>query len=147
MSRITPRNAPGLVSPRGHYAHTVTHGGVVYVSGQLPVDPDGTVHADQPFAAQTALVLDNLDACLMAAGTTRDRLLSVTVFVADMADWPEFDVLYGAWLGEHRPSRAVAGAAQLHYDAAIEIQAIAAAGLEDRESGASGDTSPETSRP
>lgn len=112
---IRLQNSSELVSPRGHYSHTTIHDGVVYISGQLPVTPDGMVHVEDNFLAQSQLVLDNLDRCLKAAGTSREHLLLVTVYVTDMDDWPLFDEIYAAWLGDHRPARA-----------AVEIQAIAA---------------------
>lgn len=120
------KDSPELISPRGHYSHTTTHGGVVYISGQLPVTPDGKVLTGETFPAQSQLVLDNLNHCLKAAGTSREHLLQVTVYVTDMAHWPQFDEIYAAWLGDHRPARAVAGSSALHYGAAVEIQAIAA---------------------
>lgn len=123
---IQMRDSPHLISPRGHYSHTTTHAGVVYLSGQLPLTGNGEVLAGEPFAVQARQVLDNLDSCLIAAGTTRDRLLSVTIYVTDMANWPQFDAIYSEWLGAHRPARAVAGASCLHYDAAVEVQAVAA---------------------
>jgi len=125
---IDLRNSPELPPPGGHYSHTARHGGLVFVSGQLPITGDGTKLTGEPFAVQAKQVLANVDACLAAAETSRDRLLSVTVYVTDMADWPEFDRLYRDWLGEHRPARAVAGSSTLHFGAAIEVQAIAAAG-------------------
>lgn len=120
------RDSPGLIAPRGHYSHVAVHGGVAYISGQLPLDPAGTPLADQPFDVQVRQVLANLDDCLSTAGSSRRQLLSVTVYVTDIAQWPAFDAAYAQWLGAHRPSRAVAGVADLHYGAAIEIQAVAA---------------------
>lgn len=122
------RNAPTLISPRGHYSHTATHRGVVYVSGQLPITAEGEMLSGKPFPVQAQQALDNLDQCLQAAGTTREHLLSVTVYVTDMEDWPHFDTVYAQWIGEHRPARAVAGANNLHYGVAVEIQAVATTG-------------------
>ncbi len=125
---IDLRDSPGLVPPRGHYSHVAVHGGVAYVSGQLPLDATGTPLADQPFDVQVEQVLSNLDACLGTAGSSRRQLLSVTVYVTDIGQWPAFDAAYARWIGGHRPSRAVARVAGLHYGAAIEIQAVAAVG-------------------
>ncbi|GAQ52623.1 enamine/imine deaminase [Streptomyces acidiscabies] len=115
-----------LLPPAGHYSHIATHRGVAYISGQLPLAPDGTRLADEPFEVQARQVLDNLDACLVTAGSSRERLISVTVHVTDIANWPLFDQLYRAWLGPVRPARAVAGAKELHYGSAVEVHAIAA---------------------
>ncbi len=123
------RDSPGLIAPRGHYSHVAIHGGVAYISGQLPLDVAGTPLADRPFDVQVQQVLSNLDDCLNTAGSSRQRLLSVTVYVTDIGHWPTFDAAYARWLGGHRPSRAVACVADLHYGAAIEIQAVAAVGI------------------
>ncbi|WP_448616925.1 RidA family protein [Modestobacter sp. URMC 112] len=123
---IDLRDSPGLVPPRGHYSHVAVHAGVAYVSGQLPLDASGTPLADQPFDLQVAQVLDNLDQCLRTAGSSREQLLSVTVYVTDIAQWPAFDAAYAQWVGAHRPARAVACVADLHYGAALEVTAVAA---------------------
>jgi 2-iminobutanoate/2-iminopropanoate deaminase len=119
-------DSPDLIAPRGHYSHVAVHGGLAYLSGQLPLDEQGTPQTDQPFDAQVRLVLRNLDAALAAAGTDRRHLISVTVYVTDIDDWPAFDLAYAEWIGQHRPARAVAGISKLHYDAAVEVQAVAA---------------------
>ena len=123
---IDLRDSPGLVPPRGHYSHVAVHAGVAYISGQLPLDASGTALADQPFDLQVAQVLDNLDQCLSTAGSSREQLLSVTVYVTDIAQWPAFDAAYAQWVGAHRPARAVACVADLHYGAALEVMAVAA---------------------
>ncbi|OUC98753.1 RidA family protein [Streptosporangium minutum] len=120
------RDSPDLVQPLGHYSHVAIHGGLVYVSGQLPVDQHGTALSDQAFDVQARQVLHNLDQCLITAGTDRSRLVMVTVYVTDIDQWPAFDAIYADWIGRHRPARAVAGASRLHYGAAVEVQAIAA---------------------
>ena len=123
---IELRDSPELVSPKGHYSHVALHGGVAYISGQLPVDPSGTLLAAQPFDVQARQALTNLDHCLRTAGSSRDRLLSVQVFVADMGNWPDFDAAYAQWVGTHRPARVVAWSRDLHFGAALEVSAIAA---------------------
>jgi 2-iminobutanoate/2-iminopropanoate deaminase len=127
-SRIVLRDSPGLVAPRGHYAHVAVHGSIAYISGQLPLDAAGTPLADERFEVQVRQVLSNLDDCLRTAGSSRDRLLSVTVYVTDISCWPAFDAEYERWLGTHRPARAVAAVRDLHYGAAVEVQAIAVCG-------------------
>ncbi|MFF5264890.1 RidA family protein [Actinomadura viridis] len=120
------RNSPELIQPLGHYSHVAIHGGLAYVSGQLPMDRHGTALSDQAFDVQVRQVLDNLDRCLITAGTDRSRLVTVTVYITDIDRWPEFDAIYADWIGRHRPARAVAGASRLHHGAAVEVQAAAA---------------------
>lgn len=119
-------DSPRLTPPAGHYSHLATHRGVAYLSGQLPVAPDGTRLAGEPFEVQARQVLSNLDACLATAGTSRERLISVTVYVTEIGDWPAFDQVYEEWLGASRPARAVAAVRELHYGSAVEVHAIAA---------------------
>ncbi|MTC74442.1 RidA family protein [Providencia sp. wls1919] len=126
-SNIVYTNASQLVPPRGHYSHTVTANGFVFVSGQLPTDSQGNVHADAPFAEQAELVLANLEACLSASGVGRQQLVQVRVYIADMDNWPVFNQIYANWIGEFRPARAVAGVSELHFGAGIEIEATAVA--------------------
>lgn len=118
-------NSPQLPVPAGHYSHVCVAGNLLMISGQLPVTCDGRTLEGESFEAQTRQVLANLDACLAQGGVDRSRLVQVRVYVTNMQDWPLFNALYAQWLGDHRPARAVAGVAQLHYGLALEIEAMA----------------------
>ncbi|MCP4559168.1 MAG: RidA family protein [Bosea sp.] len=124
---IVALNSPEISPPAGHYSHVCVAGGFVQVSGQLPIAPDGTPLRDSSFAAQARQVLANLDACLGEAKTSRDKLVQVRVFVTDIGDWPLFNEIYKDWIGDHKPARAVAGASELHYGLAVEVEAVALA--------------------
>jgi 2-iminobutanoate/2-iminopropanoate deaminase len=126
--RIAYVNSPKLMPPAGHYSHACVVADMAYVSGQLPIDNSGTPLGDQPFELQVKQVLANLDACLAAVGTDRSRLVQVRVYVTGMALWPSFNEIYGAWIGNVRPARAVAGVSSLHYGALLEIEATAIVG-------------------
>ncbi|MEX0425107.1 RidA family protein [Providencia rettgeri] len=118
-------NAPTLIVPKGHYSHCVTANGLVFISGQLPVDKLGNAVIDVSFQKQASLVLDNLQACLDAVNCSKAQLVQVRVYIADMENWPLFNQVYANWIGDHRPARAVAGVAELHFGAALEIEAVA----------------------
>lgn len=120
-------NSARLRPPAGHYSHTCTAAGLVFVSGQLPVDTNGKPMGDEPFARQAEQVLANVDACLEAAGTDRSRLLQVRIFVTDMNSWPTFNQIYADWIGDVRPARLVAGVASLHFGLLLEVEAVALA--------------------
>ncbi|MFB9262680.1 RidA family protein [Bradyrhizobium erythrophlei] len=120
-------NSDRLRPPAGHYSHTCTAAGLVFVSGQLPVDVNGTPMTDQPFERQAGQVLANVDACLEAAGTDRSRLVQVRIYVTDMNSWPAFNQIYADWIGDVRPARVVAGVASLHFRSLLEIEAVALA--------------------
>lgn len=118
-------NATGLCPPLGHYSHISIAHGFVHVSGQLPVDEHGQPQTALPFEDQVHLVLRNLDRCLATAGVGREQLVQVRVYVTNIAQWADFDAIYAQWAGEHRPARAVAGVKELHYNAAVEVEALA----------------------
>lgn len=115
-------------APAGHYAQAVSHGNTLYISGQLPVSPDGTHNSDKSFTKQTVLALNNLLAILAAANLSSDDLVKVTVYVAGVKHWPEFDAIYAEIIGSHRPARAVVPVPELHHGYLVEIEAIASLG-------------------
>lgn len=127
MSREIVLNGSESVPPAGHYSHSCTAGGFVWISGQLPVTLNGEKTSSAPFEEQVRQVLSNLDACLSGAGVTRRELVSVRVYVTDISLWPEFNKIYAGWIGDFRPSRVVAGVSELHYGAAVEVEAVALA--------------------
>lgn len=123
MNPITTPNAP---SPAGHYSQAIVHGGFVFVSGQLPIDPATREPNSGSIEEQTELVLRNLAAILEAAGSGIDRVLKTTVYVSDIALWGRVNATYATFFGEHRPARAVVPTRDLHFGCLVEIDAIAA---------------------
>lgn len=126
-ARIRRINPAGRAAPGGHYTHGTVAGGLVFVSGQLPITPSGEKLVDASFADQARQTLANVKAVLDAAGSGIEHLVQVRVYVDDLAHWPEFDALYALWAGNSRPSRAVVPAGRLHYGLKIEIEAVALA--------------------
>jgi reactive intermediate/imine deaminase len=125
---ITSVNPAGLAAPGGHYSHGTVANGLVFVSGQLPITPQGEKLVQAPFAEQARQVLANVQAVLEACGSGVDRLVQVRVYVDDLAHWPEFNALYAAWAGAHRPSRAVVPTGALHHGLKVEVEAVATVG-------------------
>lgn len=119
---------PHAPIPAGHYSQAVVHGGLVFVAGQLPLDPLAPHREPGGAEDQTERALRNVEAILAAAGSGLDRLLSVTVYVADVGLWPSVNAAYARVLGAHRPARAVVPVKELHHGYLVEIQAVAAAG-------------------
>ena len=124
---INPFNPSTMAAPGGHYSHAVAANGLVFVSGQLPIAPDGKKLDTAPFEEHARQVLDNVAHALKAAGSSVDRLVQVRVYVTDIATWPAFNTLYAAWAGAARPARAVVPVPQLHYGFKIEVEAVALA--------------------
>jgi reactive intermediate/imine deaminase len=123
-----PVNPPELASPAGHYSHAVIAHGFVFVSGQLPIAQDGTRLVDAPFERQVEQVLGNLACVLAAAGSARERLVQVRVYIDDMDRWPMFDAIYARWAGPVRPARAVVPTGALHHGLKLEVEAVALVG-------------------
>jgi len=117
---------PAAPIPAGHYSQAFVYQGVVYVAGQLPVDPVTGARELGSIEAQTELVLRNLAAIVEAAGSDLSRMLQVTVYVSDMELWGRFNAAYATLMGDHRPARAVVPVNALHYGYHIEVQVIAA---------------------
>ena len=124
---INPFNPSTMAAPGGHYSHAIAANGLVFVSGQLPIAPDGKRLDTAPFEEQARQVLDNVAHALEAAGSSVDRLVQVRVYVTDITTWPAFNTLYAAWAGAARPARAVVPVPQLHYGFKIEVEAVALA--------------------
>jgi 2-iminobutanoate/2-iminopropanoate deaminase len=104
----------------------VAHGGVVYCAGQLPKDPTWPDAPHGTVEAQVERTLRNVEAILRAAGSGLEHLLSVTIYVTDMALWPRVNAAYAAILGDHRPARTVVPVPSLNGGYLVEITAIGA---------------------
>lgn len=122
QSVLTP-NAP---KPGGHYSQAIIHNGLIYVAGQLPIDPATGEKQLGSIEEQTEQVLANLRAILEAAGSNLGRVLKTTVYVSDIELWGKVNEIYARTFGEHRPARALVPVKELHYGFKIEIEAIAA---------------------
>jgi reactive intermediate/imine deaminase len=116
-----------LAAPGGHYSHFTKAAGLVFISGQLPITPDGRKLADASFDEQALQALDNIASALHAAGSDIADLVQVRVYLDDIANWPRFNELYAQWIGETRPARAIVPTPPLHYGFKIEVEAVAVA--------------------
>ena len=123
IQRISTTDAP---SPGGHYSQAVVHNGLVFVSGQLSIDPKTGEKKLGSIEEQTLQTLHNVEAILKAANSDLSRVLKVTVYVADIDLWGAVNEVYKKFFGEHRPARAIVPTGALHYGFLVEIEAIAA---------------------
>ena len=115
-----------MPEPKGHYSPAIEYNGLVYVSGQLPINyATGEAEAGA-IEKQTELALRNVEAILHAAGSDLSRVLQMTIYISEMEDWATVNEVYARILGEHKPARAIVPVKDLHFGAKIEIQAIAA---------------------
>jgi 2-iminobutanoate/2-iminopropanoate deaminase len=123
---MEPAFIPGTGQPAGHYSPAIIHNGLVFVSGQLPVDLHTGALVTGPVEDQARQALANLAALLQAAGSAPARVLKVTVYLADIALWDRLNAVYAAFFGDHRPARTVVPSGPLHHGFLVEIDAIAA---------------------
>ena len=123
MKAIQTPEAP---LPAGHYAQAIVHNGLVYVSGQLPVDPEtGEKHIGS-IEEQTSQALKNVAAILKAADSDLGQVIKATVYISDISLWDRVNKVYAEFFGAHRPARAIVPTRDLHFGFQIEIEAIAA---------------------
>lgn len=112
---IQPVETAEAPAPGGHYSQAVIANGFVFVSGQLPIKPGGENEIPQGIEAQTRQALANVGGILRAAHSDFDNVVSVTVYVTDIANWPAVNRVYAEVFGKHRPARVVAVSPQLHF--------------------------------
>ena len=118
---ITSTGAPAAIGP---YSQAIRAGDLLFVSGQVPIDPATGELIRGDVAAQTHRVLQSLDAIVRAAGATLDDVVKTTVYLADMNDFVAMNRVYATWFADPAPARAAVQVARLPKDAQIEIDAI-----------------------
>jgi 2-iminobutanoate/2-iminopropanoate deaminase len=122
--RIQTETAPAAIGP---YSQAIRANGLVFCSGQIPIDPATGKFVAGGIGEQTEQVLKNLSAVLEAAGSSLERVVKTTVFLADMAEFAEMNEVYGRFFTGQTPARATVAAAGLPRDARVEIEAVALA--------------------
>ena len=110
---------------KGHYVPGMISGGMLYVSGQLPVHHDTGAPMSAGIEQQTRDALHNVERVLNAAGCGREDVVLCRVYVSDIALWDAVNTIYAEFFGQHRPARVVVPTRELHHGALIEIEAIA----------------------
>ena len=120
---IHTENAPAAIGP---YSQAVTHGGLVYCSGQIPLDPKTGQLVEGTIAQQTERVMENMSAVLTAAGSGLDRVLKTTIFLTAMSDFAEVNAAYGKYFAGAKPARSTVAVKELPKGARVEVDCIAA---------------------
>ena len=123
---MQPTSTTKAPPPAGHYSQAMIHGGLVYVSGQLPIDPKTGKPVTGDIEDQGKRAIANLTAILEAAGSDLTRVIKTTVYISDIDLWGRVNAVYAECFGEHRPARAVVPTRDLHFGCQIEIEAVAA---------------------
>jgi 2-iminobutanoate/2-iminopropanoate deaminase len=118
---ITTTNAPAAIGP---YSQGVAAGNMLFVSGQLPIDPATGAFSGDDIKTQTAQSLNNLKAIIEANGMRMDNVVKTTVFLSDMNNFDDMNSVYAGFFTEKHPARAAVEVARLPKDALVEIEAI-----------------------
>ena len=119
-------NTPDAPQPAGHYSQATVYNGLVFVAGQLAIDPATGEKKLGSIEEQTEQALSNVHAILKAVGSDWDRVLKMNISVAGIELWEAVNQVYSRILGDNRPARAVIPCGELHHGFLIEIEAIAA---------------------
>jgi 2-iminobutanoate/2-iminopropanoate deaminase len=117
---------PNVPEPKGHYSPAVKSNGLIFVSGQLPMNHATGEAETGAIELQTELALRNVETILIAAGSDLNHVLQMTIYISDIELWGKVNEVYARIFGEHKPARAIVPVKDLHFDTKIEVQAIAA---------------------
>lgn len=118
---ITSKNAPGAIGP---YSQAVAAGGLLFVSGQIPLQP-ATGSMPEGVREQTAQSLENIKSIVQEAGASMEDIVKTTIFLKDLNDFAVVNEVYSTFFAGHYPARSTVQIARLPKDAAVEIEAIA----------------------
>lgn len=122
METISTANAPAAIGP---YVQGNIVGGLLFASGQIPLDPETGEMVGSTIQEQTAQVMKNVAALLEAAGTDFDHVVKTTCFLDDMGDFGAFNEVYAQSFGEHLPARSAVAVDALPKGALVEVEVIA----------------------
>lgn len=121
MKKISTSNAPAAVGP---YSQAIVSGGLVYTSGQIAIDPATNAVEAGDITGQTEQVMKNLGAVLEAAGSSFDKAVKTTCFLADMGDFAAFNEIYGRYFTS-LPARSCVAVKTLPKNVLVEVEVIA----------------------
>ncbi len=121
---ITTDHGPRAIGP---YSQAIRANGFVFISGQIPLDPKTQQLVEGDIARQTERVMENLKGIVEAAGSSLDKAVKTTVFLADMGEFAAMNEVYGRYFPKNAPARATVQVARLPRDVRVEIDLIALA--------------------
>ena len=122
MDSIQTDRAPQAIGP---YSQAIKANGFIFASGQIPLDPATMKIVDGGIEEQTERVLENMKAVLEAAGSSLDRVVKTTVYLADMNEFAAMNEIYARYFGATKPARATVQVARLPRDVRVEIDVVA----------------------
>ncbi len=117
-------NTPKMPLSNGHYSQCIKHNGILYLSGQLPID-QVTKIIPTTIEAQTDLALKNVETILKEAGSSKDKVLQVRVYISNINLWDKVNERYSAFFENHKPVRSIIPTRELHFGCLIELEVTA----------------------
>ncbi len=118
---ISTPNAPAAIGP---YSQAIAIDGLLFCSGQIPLDPATGQVVEGDVTVQTRQVMENIRALLAAAGTSLEKVVKTTIFLADMNDFATVNAVYGEYFPENPPARSTVQVARLPRDVQVEVEVI-----------------------
>lgn len=108
----------------GHYSQCIAHNDILYLSGQLPIDPISKA-IPKTIEEQADLALQNVELILNEAGSSKEQVLQIRVYISDIALWDKVNARYTIFFDKHKPVRSIIPTRDLHFGCLIEIEATA----------------------
>lgn len=122
LTEVRTDNAPAPVGP---YSQAIEAGGMIFCSGQIPLDPATGQMVGKTAGEQTVQIIANMKAVLTAAGARLDQIVKTTIFLTNLGDFNEVNTVYEKLLGGHKPARSTIEVSKLPKGALVEIECIA----------------------
>ena len=117
-------NNERMPKANGHYSQCIENNGMLYLSGQLPGNPAVNPLPDD-IESQTRLVLDKIDLILKEAGSSREKVIQMRIYIPDVELWDGVNRVYTGFFGDHKPVRCIVPSGRLHFGCLIEAEAVA----------------------
>ncbi|MEZ8390135.1 RidA family protein [Vibrio splendidus] len=122
MEIVFSTQAPAAVGP---FSQAIKSNGMLYLSGQLPLDPETMKFSASNVTGQAEQIFRNISSVIAEAGCEKESIVKTTVFLSDMNNFAEFNAAYSEFFGEHKPARSCVEVARLPLDALVEVELIA----------------------
>lgn len=123
MKYISTNNA---LKPSGHYSQAIVHNDIIYISGQLAINPESGKKQFGSIEEETERVLKNIELILKEANSDKNNVLKITIYIPDISLWDKVNKIYTTFFENHKPVRTIVPTRELHFGFKIEIDAIAA---------------------
>ncbi len=117
-------NSPKFPKSNGHYSQCIEHNGILYLSGQLPIDQD-TKFIPETIEDQADLALKNVESILTEAGSSKNKVLQVRIYIPHIELWDKVNDRYSLFFEDHKPVRCIIPTRELHFGCLIEIEVTA----------------------